>query len=45
MPRVINIASRLGTRPIEDSIAYCTCEAALCLQNVVLWSYQNVILK
>lgn len=28
MPRVINIASRLGTRPIEDSVAYCTCEAA-----------------
>ncbi len=28
MPRVINIASRLGTRPIEDSIAYCTSEAA-----------------
>ncbi len=27
-PRVINIASRLGTRPMEDSIAYCTCEAA-----------------
>ena len=28
MPRVVNIASRLGTRPIEDSVAYCTCEAA-----------------
>lgn len=28
MPRVINIASRLGTRPMEDSVAYCTCEAA-----------------
>lgn len=28
MPRVINIASRLGTRPMEDSAAYCTCEAA-----------------
>lgn len=27
-PRVINIASRLGTRPMEDSVAYCTCEAA-----------------
>lgn len=27
-PRIINIASRLGTRPMEDSIAYCTCEAA-----------------
>ncbi len=27
-PRVINIASRLGTKPMEDSIAYCTCEAA-----------------
>lgn len=28
MPRVVNIASRLGTRPISDSVAYCTCEAA-----------------
>lgn len=28
MPRVINIASRLGTKPIKDSVAYCTCEAA-----------------
>lgn len=28
MPRIINIASRLGTRPMEDSVAYCTCEAA-----------------
>lgn len=28
MPRVVNIASRLGTRPIEDSVAYCTSEAA-----------------
>lgn len=28
MPRVVNIASRLGTKPIEDSIAYCTSEAA-----------------
>ena len=28
MPRVINIASRLGTKPMEDSIAYCTSEAA-----------------
>lgn len=28
MPRVVNIASRLGTRPMEDSLAYCTCEAA-----------------
>lgn len=27
-PRVVNIASRLGTRPMEDSVAYCTCEAA-----------------
>lgn len=27
-PRVINIASRLGTKPMEDSVAYCTCEAA-----------------
>ena len=28
MPRIINIASRLGTKPIEDSVAYCTSEAA-----------------
>ena len=27
-PRIINIASRLGTRPMEDSVAYCTSEAA-----------------
>jgi len=27
-PRIINIASRLGTKPMEDSVAYCTCEAA-----------------
>lgn len=27
-PRVINIASRLGIRPMEESVAYCTCEAA-----------------
>lgn len=27
-PRVINIASRLGTKPMEDSLAYCTSEAA-----------------
>lgn len=27
-PRIINIASRLGTRPMEDSLAYCTSEAA-----------------
>ncbi len=27
-PRIVNIASRLGTRPMEDSIAYCTSEAA-----------------
>jgi NAD(P)-dependent dehydrogenase (short-subunit alcohol dehydrogenase family) len=26
-PRVVNIASRLGTKPMEDSLAYCTCEA------------------
>ena len=29
MPRIVNIASRLGTRPMENSIAYCTCEAAI----------------
>ncbi len=28
MPRIINIASRLGKRPMEESVAYCTCEAA-----------------
>ncbi len=28
MPRIINIASRLGTKPIKDSVAYCTSEAA-----------------
>lgn len=27
-PRIVNIASRLGTKPIEDSVAYCTSEAA-----------------
>ena len=28
VPRIVNIASRLGTKPIDDSIAYCTSEAA-----------------
>lgn len=28
VPRIVNIASRLGTKPMEDSIAYCTSEAA-----------------
>lgn len=28
MPRIINIASRLGTKPMEESVAYCTSEAA-----------------
>lgn len=28
VPRIINIASRLGTKPIDDSVAYCTSEAA-----------------
>ncbi len=27
-PRIVNIASRLGTRPMEESTAYCTAEAA-----------------
>ena len=27
-PRIINVASRLGTRPMEESVAYCTSEAA-----------------
>lgn len=27
-PRIVNIASRLGTKPMEDSTAYCTSEAA-----------------
>jgi len=26
-PRVVNIASRLGTKPMEDSVAYCVSEA------------------
>ncbi len=28
MPRIVNIASRLGTRPMDSSLAYCTSEAA-----------------
>lgn len=28
MPRIVNIASRLGIKPIKDSVAYCTSEAA-----------------
>ena len=28
VPRIVNIASRLGTKPIDDSVAYCTSEAA-----------------
>ncbi|MCI8641545.1 MAG: SDR family oxidoreductase [Clostridia bacterium] len=28
MPRIVNIASRLGTKPMEGSVAYCTSEAA-----------------
>lgn len=28
MPRIVNIASRLGTKPMEESVAYCTSEAA-----------------
>lgn len=28
MPRVVNIASRLGSRPMDSSIAYCTSESA-----------------
>lgn len=28
MPRIVNIASRLGTKPMEESLAYCTSEAA-----------------
>lgn len=27
-PKIINIASRLGTRPMVESAPYCTCEAA-----------------
>lgn len=27
-PRIVNIASRLGTKPAMDSLAYCTSEAA-----------------
>lgn len=32
-PRIVNIASRLGTRPMEDSLAYCTCEAATIMMS------------
>lgn len=28
MPRIVNIASRLGTKPMDSSVAYCTSEAA-----------------
>ena len=28
MPRVVNIASRLGSRPMDSSVAYCTSESA-----------------
>lgn len=28
MPRIVNIASRLGTRPMDSSLAYCTSESA-----------------
>ena len=28
MPRIVNIASRLGSKPMESSVAYCTSEAA-----------------
>lgn len=28
MPRIVNIASRLGTKPAMDSVAYCTAESA-----------------
>lgn len=28
MPRIVNIASRLGSKPMEESVAYCTSEAA-----------------
>lgn len=28
LPRIVNIASRLGDRPALESVAYCTCEAA-----------------
>lgn len=28
MPRIVNIASRLGSKPMQDSVAYCTSEAA-----------------
>jgi len=28
MPRVVNIASRLGSKPMDSSVAYCTSEAA-----------------
>ena len=28
MPRIVNIASRLGSKPMDSSVAYCTSEAA-----------------
>lgn len=28
MPRIVNISSRLGTKPMKESVAYCTSEAA-----------------
>lgn len=33
MPRVVNIASRLGSRHMESSIAYCTSESATIIRK------------
>lgn len=34
-PRIINIASRLGTNPMEESMAYCTAEAGIIMLTKV----------
>ena len=40
MPRVINIASRLGTKPMDSSVAYCTSEAATIMLTPSSKSYR-----
>jgi len=34
-PRIINIASRLGTKPMTDSVGYCCAEAAVIMLTKV----------
>lgn len=34
-PRIINIGSRLGTKPMEESMAYCTAEAGILMLTKV----------